>query len=215
MARLKPAWIFLAVLMVVFLALGWAMADGLTDGFDHRLMLALRRPEDLAIPIGGKGIREAVRDITALGGTLLVVLLTVSAALLFGVLRQGRRAGILVAAVGLSWLASDLGKVLYDRPRPDIVSHVVYVASASFPSGHATHAAALYLTLAAMIAGLAKVRGVSLVAYGLAILIMIAVAFSRVYLGVHYPSDVLAGCVLGAACALIGWMTLKRLSRNP
>ena len=175
----------------------------------------MRRPEDLAIPIGGNGVREAVRDITALGGTLLVALLTVSAALLFGVLKQGQRAGILVATVGLSWLASDLGKVLYDRPRPDIVSHAVYVASASFPSGHATHAAALYLTLAAMVTGLAKARGAGMVAYGLAILVMIGVAFSRVYLGVHYPSDVLAGCVLGAACALIGWIALKRFSRNP
>jgi undecaprenyl-diphosphatase len=108
-------------------------------------------------------------------------------------------------------IASEALKSLYDRPRPEFVPHGSYVYSASFPSGHSTLSAATYLTLAVLIASLEPNRGTKRMVFTLAVVLVLGIGFSRVYLGVHWPSDVLAGWCLGAACALAGWTALLRL----
>jgi undecaprenyl-diphosphatase len=119
-------------------------------------------------------------------------------------------AAILALTVLLADLSSEGLKLVYSRPRPDLVPHGSYVYSASFPSGHSTLSAATFLTLAMLIASLEPNRGTKVMVYVLAFALVLSVGVSRVYLGVHWPSDVLAGWCLGAAWALAAWIALLR-----
>jgi undecaprenyl-diphosphatase len=192
-----------------FLSIGSEMVEGDTHAIDERLLLLLRTPGDLNDPIGSRGIEEAVRDITALGGTTVVTLVTVVSVLAFLFHGKRRHALVMAAAVVLAWVSSEATKSFYARPRPELVPHGVYVYSGSFPSGHSTLAAATYLTLAMLVASLETRRRTKALAYGLAAALLTAVGFSRVYLGVHWPTDVLAGWCLGALWALAGGVALR------
>jgi undecaprenyl-diphosphatase len=205
------AFLLAALALYNFFGLGGDIVEGDTVDFDRQLMLAMRNPNDLSDPIGSRSVEEAVRDITALGGFTLVTLATVVGLLLFLFHKKWLHAGVLAATVLLAWASSEGTKLLYARPRPDLVPHGMHVYSGSFPSGHSTLAAATFLTLAALIASLEPRRRTKAVVYGLAVTILAAVGASRVYLGVHYPSDVLAGWCLGATWALAAWMTLRIL----
>ena len=193
-----------------FLSLGGEVTEGDTRAFDRLALLSLRTPGRLEDPIGPPFLEEAVRDITALGGTTIIALLTLAGVLGFAMHRRYRHALVLGGAVLLAYGSSEISKMAYGRPRPDLVPHVVQVYSGSFPSGHSTLAATTYLTLAMLISSLAETRRSKVLAYGLAVAILIAVGCSRVYLGVHWPSDVLAGWGLGAVWALAGWTMLRR-----
>jgi undecaprenyl-diphosphatase len=187
------------------------MGVGETAAIDRRLILLLRQPGDVNDPIGSRNIEEAVRDVTALGGTTLVIVVTLVAVLAFLFHRKRTHALVMAGAVLAAWASSDVTKMLYGRPRPDLVPHEAYVYSASFPSGHSTMSTAAFLTLAMLIASLETKRRSKALAYGLAAFVVVGVGFSRVYLGVHWPSDVLAGWCLGAAWALVGWLALRML----
>jgi undecaprenyl-diphosphatase len=205
-------WVVLAAgVLWGFLELGGEMVEGETRTFDERLILALRTPGDPNNPIGSRSIEEAVRDVTALGGTTLVTVVTIVGVLAF--LFHGRRRHALVLAGGviLASVSSDMIKSFYDRPRPDLVPHGAYVYSGSFPSGHSTLSAATYLILAMLIASLEPRRRTKALVYGVAALVLVSVGFSRVYLGVHWPSDVMAGWCLGALWALVAWFVLRRI----
>jgi undecaprenyl-diphosphatase len=127
--------------------------------------------------------------------------------------RKPRHALIMGGTVLLANASSELLKMAYGRPRPDLVPHGSYVYSASFPSGHSTLSAATFFTLAMLIASLERHRGTKVLAYVLAGLLVLSIGFSRVYLGVHWPSDVLAGWSLGAAWGLGAWLVLDRIGR--
>ncbi len=206
--RVRRGLVVMFVLLTAFAGLGGAMLAGMLDGFDHPLILQLRGPGDVGDPVGSRGVQEAVRDLTALGGTTLVTLLTTATALLLLAQRQRRHAAVLVGVILLAWVSKDTGKALFGRARPDLVSHEVFVNSASFPSGHTTLATALYLTLAMLASSYGLSRRGRLLTYGVAILLAGLVGFSRVYLGVHWPSDVVAGWCLGAFWAVAGWIVL-------
>lgn len=206
------------LLLVGAAAFAWAffnvageMAEGDTEGFDRAVLLALRNPDDLNDPLGPRTFEEAMRDVTALGGFTVLTIVTVVGALAFLVHGRRRHALVLVSAVLLAQLSSELAKMLYGRPRPDLVSHGSFVYSGSFPSGHSMLSAATYLTLAMLIASLEPRRGTKRIVFGLAVLLTLAIGFSRVYLGVHWPSDVLGGWSLGAAWSLAAWFALVRL----
>ena len=208
-ARVLIGMVLVAGALWAFLALGGEMAEGETAGVDRSLILMLRTPGDLSDPIGPRNIEEAVRDLTALGGTTVVVLVTGVGVLAFAFHRKYRHALVLAGAVLLAWISSDAGKALYHRPRPDLVPHGAFVYSGSFPSGHSTLSAATYLTLAMLVASLETRRRTKALAYSLAAALVVAVGFSRVYLGVHWPSDVLAGWCLGSIWALAAWIALR------
>ena len=168
-----------------------------------------QRPDRLALLRGGDARRDRARrlhggDPGHPGGG--------AAFLIHG---RKRHALVLAGTVILAEISSDLAKTLYARPRPDLVPHGTYVYSASFPSGHSTLSAATYLTLAVLIASLEPNRGTKAMVFVLAAAMVLAIGFSRVYLGVHWPSDVLAGWSLGAAWALAGWSVLRRIVRRP
>ncbi|MGH6964818.1 MAG: phosphatase PAP2 family protein [Phenylobacterium sp.] len=189
--------------------------EGDTAALDRQILLALRNPANPSDPIGSRSFEEAMRDVTGLGGFTVVTLVTVVAVLAFLMHGRRRHAFVLAGTVLLAELSSDIAKTFYNRPRPDLVPHGSYVYSASFPSGHSTMAAATYLTLAVLVASLEPNRATKAMVFVLALALIVAIGFSRVYLGVHWPSDVLAGWSLGAAWALAGWSVLRRMNRKP
>lgn len=210
-ARVLIGLFLVAAALFSFLELADDMAEGDTQAVDSRLILALREPGDLNNPIGSRGVEEAVRDITALGGTTLVVVVTLVSVLAFVFHKKRIHALVMGGAVLAAWGSSQFTKGLFSRPRPDLVPHEVYVYTGSFPSGHSTMSTAAFLTLAMLIASLEVKRRSKALAMTLAALIVVGVGFSRVYLGVHWPSDVLAGWCLGAGWALVGWLALRLL----
>lgn len=198
-----------AALWCFFIVAG-EVSEGETLGFDRRVLLALRNPLNPADPIGSRSFEEAMRDVTALGGVTVMILVTVVGVLAFLMQRRRWHAGILAATVLAADLSSEGLKNFYGRPRPDLVPHGAYVYSASFPSGHSTLSAATYLTLAMLIASLEPTRGTKTMVFIVAVVLVLSIGVSRVYLGVHWPSDVLAGWCLGAAWAFVAWTALMR-----
>jgi undecaprenyl-diphosphatase len=205
-------WLGAAGAIWAFLKLAGEMTEGETNAFDSKILLALRRPGDLADPIGSRSVEESMRDITALGGITFLTLLTVVATLALLFHGKWKRAAVFAGTVVAANISSEVLKQVYDRPRPALVPHGSYVYSASFPSGHSTLAAATFLTLATVIASLEPRRSTKALTYVVAIALTIMVGFSRVYLGVHWPSDVLGGWFLGAAWALAAWIVLNRVT---
>lgn len=193
-----------------FLALAGEVREGETTGFDRDVLLWFRQPADLASPIGPLWLRETARDVTALGGYTLLTLICVAAVALL--LMHGRRLQALVfaATVIAAQALTELIKVLVGRARPELAPHLDLVHSASFPSGHSTMAPVVYLTLAAVLAAGAPRRSVRIFLLAAATAVVVVVGVSRVYLGVHWPTDVLAGWTLGAGIAVAGSLALSK-----
>jgi undecaprenyl-diphosphatase len=204
------AQIFLKVFVVAgcvwtFVKLAGKIRKGGTDEIDNQILRALRRPEDSAIPLGPHWLPEVARDVTALGSG---VDLALASTILVGFLclhRRFRAAGYLIASAGSGLLLCQFLKDFFVRRRPTAVAPLTHFDPESFPSGHSMGSAIVYLTLGGIISR--QVRGWVAKVYFLsvALVITLLVGLSRLYLGVHYPSDVLAGWAAGSlwssACA--------------
>lgn len=203
----------IALFSLVFAELADDVGEGDTRAFDERILLALRT-SDPADPLGPAWFEQSVADITALGGFAVLTLVTL---LVFGYLLVLKKWGgallLLIATLGGTALSEGL-KLGFNRPRPDLVAHVVEATSMSFPSGHAMLSAATYLTLGALLARTQERRRLRGYILGAAILLTLLIGASRVYLGVHWPTDVLAGWCLGAAWAMLCWSVAHWLSRR-
>lgn len=196
----------LAALAIGFYALSRAVARGATEDFDRRAVIAMREPSDLSNPIGPRWVEELGRDFTALGGAAVVGLLTLSVTAFFW-LSSMHRAAVYVAVACLGALVISTGlKQLFERPRPNLVPHGSHVYTSSFPSGHSAMAAAVYLTLGLVASQFVARRRLKVLLVGVAMSVTAAVGVSRVYLGVHWPSDVLAGWAVGLSWALVCWV---------
>ena len=180
-------------------------------GFDRSIILGLRawslRPGG-----GPPWLRDAARDVTSLGSGTVLTCVVVAVAGLLLVQRHRLTALALVAAAWSGSAAVSLLKAHVDRPRPTIVDHWAVVDNSSFPSGHAASSAVIYLTLAAIASQVTPGRAVRTYLIALAILLVGAIGVSRVYLGVHWPSDVLAGWSFGTLWA-IGWWQATVMAR--
>jgi undecaprenyl-diphosphatase len=203
--------VLIGAALFAFVRIASEMAEGDTMALDRSILTALRSPADPAIPIGPKWLPEAMTDLTAFGSTtgLLLVCAAVTIYLLLG--RQFRTAAFVFAATAGGMALGGLLKLAYARPRPTLVPHLVDVTSTSFPSGHATDSALVYLTLAALLARNVPERVLRIYLIGIAILLTLLIGSSRVYLGVHWPSDVVAGWTIGAAWALACSLVYSRL----
>jgi undecaprenyl-diphosphatase len=180
--------------------------EGETHAFDQWVLLALRSATDLSDPLGPGWLEELMRDVTALGSVGILTGLTLAAAGFLWLQGERRTMLFVLVAVGGGQLLSTLAKSAFDRPRPDLVPHEAVVYTASFPSGHSMMAAVTYLTLAVLLARVQPRRALKVYLVVLAVIITVAVGVSRVYLGVHWPTDVLAGWTAGAAWALACWL---------
>lgn len=194
-----------------FVKIADEMIEGETRDFDSAILLALRQAGDPKQPIGPHWLEGAMIDITSLGGVPVLTLLSVLAITYFLVSRRFASALFLtVAIVGGAVLNAAL-KVGFARPRPDLVDHLVSVQSLSFPSGHAMSSAVIYLTIGALLAQSEQRWAVRGYIFAVAGFLTLVIGVSRVFLGVHYPTDVLAGWALGAAWALLCWLVARWL----
>jgi undecaprenyl-diphosphatase len=203
-----------AVAVWLFLVIADAVTEGGPGHTDEWILRSLREPTNPADPLGPQWLEEAARDVTALGGHAVLALLVVS---VVGYQLIGRHypAALLVVASTLGGvLIGHLLKGFYARPRPDVVPHLVHVSSASFPSGHAMLAAVVYLTLGALLARLVEGWWAKLYFVAVAVILTLLVGASRVYLGVHYPTDVVAGWCVGLTWAVLCWLAARYLQRH-
>jgi undecaprenyl-diphosphatase len=206
---------------VLILALIWTFAtlagevmEGDTRHFDEWVLSALRQPADPGQLRGPRWLAWGAQDLTALGSATvlgLTVLAVTGYLFLHGLYRNGLF--IFVASVG-GWILNWLLKAAFARSRPDIVPHLREVVSSSFPSGHALTSAAVYLTLGALLMRIAQGRLAKYYCIAIAMLLTFLVGSSRVFLGVHYPTDVVAGWLIGMTWALLCWVVERTLERR-
>ena len=187
--------------------------EGETRGFDESILLALREPGDPTNPIGPAWLEHALLDITALGGYVILSMLVIGVAIYLIAAGKRGTALLVVGAVGSGTLLSETLKFGFARPRPDLMAHLAEVQSASFPSGHAMISAIAYLTLGVLLTRAHKQRRTKIIIMSYAILLTLMIGLSRIYLGVHWPTDVLAGWALGAAWSSLWWLGAWQLQR--
>ncbi len=216
--RLEIA-ILVAILLAVaglwtFGVLAEKVLEGDTASFDERILLALRQPGNLAVPVGPPWGLQVARDVTAFGGAFGIGLITL---VVLGYLLLERRYGfltlIIVSVYGGSALAL-LFKTWFHRSRPEIVPHLTDISTASFPSGHSMISSVAYLTLAALLARAAPDLATKIYFLAVAVVLIFLIGFSRLYLGVHYPSDVLAGWAAGSAWAILCCLVAHLLAQR-
>jgi undecaprenyl-diphosphatase len=203
-----------ALLGVTFLALAELVSEGRVATIDRAILLACRRDALGLQPVGPAWLASAAVDLTALGSSTVATLIVVVA---FGFLLLAKRprvAALVVAACAGAGVAISLLKAFYDRGRPDVTRMIVPAEGLSFPSGHATIGTALYLTLGVLIAGSLERRALRVYVVAVSAALALAIGLSRVYIGVHYPSDVLAGWTLGLGWALFCGLVERALQRR-
>ncbi|MFG1345729.1 phosphatase PAP2 family protein [Xanthobacter autotrophicus DSM 431] len=205
---------FTALGFYVFVKVADEVMEGDAGALDRSILLALRNPADPSDPLGPPWLEETMRDLTALGGTAVLTLITLLAMVFLLMIRRQHTAWLVGFSVAGGTLLSQALKWGFDRPRPDLVPHGMSVYSQSFPSGHAMLSAVVYLTLGALLARTQPRTRVKVFLLGAAAALTVIVGISRIYLGVHWPTDVLGGWALGAAWAAGCWLVMLWLQRR-
>jgi undecaprenyl-diphosphatase len=206
--------VLILALIWVFAALAGEVIEGDTRQFDEWMLRSLRQEADPGRLKGPWWLQVGAEDLTALGSPTvlgLTVLAVTGYLLLHGLYRNGLF--IFIASAG-GWVLNWLLKAAFERTRPDIVPHLREVMSSSFPSGHALTSAAVYLTLGALLMRLAEGRLAKYYCIAIAMFLTFLVGSSRVFLGVHYPTDVIAGWLIGMTWALLCWVIERTLERR-
>lgn len=200
------ALVALALAANVFLEIADEVGEGEAGSFDRAILYALREPGDPTQPIGSHLLQIMAADLTALGSVTDLGLIVLFVVGIFLSLRRWREALLLLLASGGGLAISQGLKMLYNRDRPPLELHAVEVVNASFPSGHAMLSAAIYLTMGALVARFAEKRRIKVFVMAGAVFLALAVGLSRIYLGVHWPTDVIAGWCVGGAWATFCWL---------
>ena len=204
----------IACLLFAFGVVAQFVAEGKSSAFDRSIILAFRDPGNLSAPIGPAWVQEAARDLTSLGSIIVLVIITAAVAGYLFLARKRAAAWLMLVAVFGGIALSDLLKFAFARPRPDFVAPAARVFTTSFPSGHATLSAITYLTIAALLARNQSSSRIGRYFIVLAALLTILIGISRIYLGVHYPTDVVGGWCIGAAWALGCWVLMTWLQHG-
>ena len=209
-----PPWTIVAVIATALAGgalwlLGWAVGE-INEGelrfpFDRAILLWVRGGVAHGLPPGPAWLTQGMLDITALGGVTVLLLVTAFVAGFLIALRHWLTLTLVVAGTISGSLVVALVKGLVGRVRPNVTDHLVQVYDASFPSGHAANSACVYLTLALLLLQITEGRGVRRYVLAATMLLVSAIGVSRVYLGVHWPSDVLAGWIFGSLWAVAWW----------
>jgi undecaprenyl-diphosphatase len=202
---------FVALLVLAAVAVWVRTGSGVA--FDHQLLLALRSPETGA-PTGPAWLPAVARDLTALGSAAVLIPLNVLMAAWLYLRREPIAAvGAFGAGLGAYGVSTGL-KQLFGRVRPEAITHLVDVTSPSFPSGHATASTASYLAIALLLVPLSAPVAQRRLATGAALAVLTAVGGSRVYLGVHFPTDVIAGWATGTAWAMVCVIATRTIAQR-
>jgi undecaprenyl-diphosphatase len=213
-SRLLLVFLVLALSLAAFSNIASEVIEGETLGFDGWLLRSLRDGADPSLPIGPAWLNEAMVEITVVGGTTVLTLVTAFAAFYLLARRKWALALFVAGTIGTGAIVNAILKSFFLRDRPDLVPHLVEVSSASFPSGHAMNSAMVYLTLAALLVTAERSWRVRIFLMSAALFVTLAVGFSRIYLGVHWPTDVLAGWSVGASWAVVSALVAQRLQRT-
>lgn len=208
------ALLIVASLIWIFFELADAVSENETNRFDTIVLLSFRSPTDPSDPLGPVWVEELARDVTALGGVGILTFLVLAAAGFLWLQRKRRLTVFLLVSVTTGIALSQMLKSGFDRPRPELISHEAAVYTASFPSGHSLMAAIVYLTLAVLLSRTLERKAAKAYVISLATVLVIAVGISRLYLGVHWPTDVLAGWIVGSGWALLCGIIAKWLARH-
>lgn len=203
-----------AIGVLIFVFLARYVGVGEVNAFDRRMLLALRSASDVSDPLGPHWFEELVRDFTSLGGLGAITFLTLATVGGLALRGKGRTALTALAAIVGGFLLGALLKAIFQRARPDLVPHIAYVLSSSFPSAHSMQSAVTYLTLGAVLARVQPTRLLKFYVFALAATLTFLVGFSRVYLGVHWPSDVFAGWAAGVVWSMVVWLITRRFQRE-
>lgn len=178
---------------------------------ERNLMRALREPLDAGDPLGPDWFEKFAIDMTSLGGHTVLTLLVLIVTIYLLLVRKRATAALLAGSAIGAALLSHVTKLIIDRPRPDVVDHLVEVSTPSFPSGHAMLSATIYLTLGALLGRQFPQPALRRYFLVVAASLTVLVGMSRVYLGVHWPTDVLAGWMVGVLWAWGCWALAQRL----
>jgi undecaprenyl-diphosphatase len=197
-----------------FIALSDEVREKDTQHLDERVLLSLRRADNVEVPIGPHGLAEVARDVTALGSVSVLTLMVCAVSGFLVLVRRWRTLALVVGSTVGGALVNSLLKSLFARPRPTVVPHLTDVLTESFPSGHAMLSAIVYLTLGALLAQLTERRRLKAYLVGVALLLTLLIGLTRVYLGVHYPTDVLGGWMAGLAWALLTALVARAAKRR-
>ncbi len=197
-----------AAALFAFGSLAEEVLEGDTRTFDEFILLAFRNDANLSDPVGPGWLEEAMRDFTALGGIGVLAAITLTVIGYLVLVHKHRVAVMIGGAVTSGVLLSSVLKLGFGRSRPDLVPHISEVYTQSFPSGHAMLSAVVYLTLGALLARTQAEPRVKIYLLSVAATVTVIVGISRVYLGVHWPTDVLAGWIIGAGWALLCWLAM-------
>lgn len=204
----------IALCVLVFAALSEEVLERETQALDERVLLAMRRPGDVATPRGPGWLAIAARDVTALGGAPVLVLVSLGVCGFLALVKHWRSLALVAGASAGGWVLNGVLKHFFARPRPTVVPHLTEVASSSFPSGHAMLSATVYLTLGTLLAQLTEHRRLKLYVLGCAVFLTFVIGLSRMYLGVHYLTDVVGGWVAGLAWALFSALVARAAKRR-
>jgi undecaprenyl-diphosphatase len=194
-----------AALVVAFAKIGGELAEGDLHDIDRSLLLSLREPGNPAKALGPLWLQVAARDVTSLGSPAVLTLLTLGVLGFLALKRQWGNALFVLLSISGGAIVSSSLKDFMQRPRPDFAADVAQTQTYSFPSGHAFLSAVTFLTLGALLARVQEQAGLKAYMLAVAIALTILVGVSRIYLGVHWPTDVLAGWCAGAAWAILCW----------
>ena len=201
--RLIGAFSVIAACVAAFIKIAGEVVEGGTRGFDEAILLSLRTPDALDKPIGPWWLEVLVSDFTAMGSAAVLVFMSVAVGGYFLLSHRPMRAVLVLGSFAGAQVMNNLLKLGFARPRPSVVSHLGDVHTLSFPSGHAMLSAVIYLTLGMLLSSAQPQRPVRIYIMGVAVLMTALIGLSRIYLGVHYPTDVLAGWAAGVAWACL------------
>jgi undecaprenyl-diphosphatase len=212
--RVLVGIVAVSALVLVFGLLASEVIEGDTKAFDEWLLLSFRVAGNPSVTVGPAWLKDAMRDITALGSTSVLSIIVAGVVGYLAVTGLRHAALMVLASVVTGVLLSNSLKAGFSRPRPELIPRDMVVYTASFPSGHTTLSAVVYLTLGALLCRTQSSVAVKTYILCLAGFLTAIVGVSRVYLGVHWPTDVIAGWLVGGAWALLCSLGMAWLQRR-